>query len=311
MRLYRWGLYRYFPSCSFPLGDILSTNQVAPNYAKSIIFLFLGGFMLAVAVEKTELHKVISKRMLQVFPRSSRGMIFALAITSGFLSSCLSNTTTALLLIPMAFYLSRDPRLKVRFTLAIAYGASIGGIITPIGTPPNLILYGLLDDLEVKAIPFGQWVLLVAPLACVMFLVVGWLLSVGTDDIDVEGELLTLGPLTRDQKKVMVALAGLVVCLFGNVPIQPYYAGFGLNEKGILLFFGLLMFMPPFNILEWEDTKKIPYEIIFLFGAGFSIAMAFTSTGLADRLAQSLQHFTHFAAAGSDYSNRGVGYVCH
>ncbi len=285
------GWVSLLPIVLFPMFDIVSTNAVTPNYAKSIIFLFLGGFMLAIAVEKTSLHKVISDRMLHIFPSTVRGMIFALSITSGVLSSFLSNTTTTLLLMPLALFLSEDFRIKMRFALAIAYGASIGGIITPIGTPPNLILYGILDDLHIAAIPFMQWVVLVLPLAMIMFIAVGWVLSIGTDEDKIETGKFT-GKLTVDQKKVTWALVGLVVLLFANSPIKPYYDGLGLNEKGILLAFGMLMFMPPFNILKWEDSKKIPYEIIFLFGAGFSIAMAFTSTGLADVLASYLQTLT-------------------
>ncbi len=286
------GIVSLLPIVLFPMFDIAATNEVAPNYASSIIFLFLGGFMLAIAVEKTGLHKVISDKMLQVFPNTVRGMIFALAITSGLLSAFLSNTTTALLLMPLALFLSEDNRLKMRFALAIAYGASIGGIITPIGTPPNLILFGFLDNMHLPEIAFMQWVSLTLPLALVMLVIVAWVLSIGTDQDPVQSGRLP-GKLTTDQKKVSFVLVALLLLLFANSSIQPYYAGLGLNEKGILLSFGLLMFMPPFNILQWPDTKKIPYEIIFLFGAGFSIAMAFTATGLAGEVASSLQNITH------------------
>ena len=91
----------------------------------------------------------------------------------------------------------------------------------------------------------------------------------------------------------MFALIGLIFLLFINAPIKPYYNGLGLNEKGILLFFGLMMFAPPFNILKWEDSKKIPYEIIFLFGAGFSIAAAFSATGLSGSIANYLLEVTN------------------
>ncbi len=286
------GVVSLLPIVLFPMFDIATTNEVAPNYASSIIFLFLGGFMLAIAVEKTGLHKVISDKMLQVFPNTVRGMIFALAITSGLLSAFLSNTTTALLLMPLALFLSDDNRLKIRFVLAIAYGASIGGIITPIGTPPNLILFGFLDKMHLAEVAFMQWVSLVLPLALLMLVIVAWVLSIGTDQDPVQSGKHP-GKLTTDQKKVSCVLVALLLLLFANSSIQPYYAGLGLNEKGILLSFGLLMFMPPFNILQWVDTKKIPYEIIFLFGAGFSIAMAFSATGLANEVARSLQNITN------------------
>jgi solute carrier family 13 (sodium-dependent dicarboxylate transporter), member 2/3/5 len=285
------GVTSLLPILLFPALDIASTNAVTPNYAKSIIFLFLGGFMLAIAVEKTGLHKIIAHKMLSIFPSTVRGMIFALAITSGVLSSFLSNTTTTLLLIPLALFLSSDALIKMRFALAIAYGASIGGIITPIGTPPNLILYGVMEDKGLEILPFMQWVMMTFPLALMMFFVVASVLSIGTSSI----KLSLDNPLEKinfNQKKVLYSLVGLVILLFLNSPIKPYYDGLGLNEKGILLGFGLLMFLPPFSILTWEDTKKIPYQIIFLFGAGFSIAMAFSATGLASEVASYLTQLT-------------------
>lgn len=286
------GWVALLPIVLFPMFGVADTNSVAPNYAKSIIFLFLGGFMLAIAVEKTHLHQVISNKMLTIFPSTPRGMIYALAVTSGTLSAFLSNTTTTLLLIPLAIFLSDNLQLKIRFALAIAYGASIGGIITPIGTPPNLILFGLFEEHQLPAIPFIQWIGLVLPLAIMMFLVVGWVLSLGIDKGEIESKERPPG-LSPSQKKVTLALLAMVTLLLLNSPIQPYYSGLGLNEKGILLGFGLLMFVPPFNILTWEDARKIPYEIIFLFGAGFAIANAFTDTGLATQLAEWLQAITH------------------
>ncbi len=94
--------------------------------------------------------------------------------------------------------------------------------------------------------------------------------------------------LTTDQRRLMYFLGSLILLLFVNSKIEPFYSGLGLNEKGILLGYGLLMFMPKIGFLTWEDTKKIPYEIIFLFGAGFSIAAAFASTGLANEIAHYL-----------------------
>jgi len=132
------------PIVLFPAAGVLNTKATAINYANPIIYLFLGGFLIAIAVEKTGLHKVIANRMLKLFPSSMRGIIFALIITSGLLSSILSNTTTTLLLLPIALFLTSDTKLKMRLALGIAYGASIGGILTPIGTPPNLILLFLM-----------------------------------------------------------------------------------------------------------------------------------------------------------------------
>lgn len=285
------GVVSLLPIVLFPAFDILSTSDTSQNYSKSIIFLFLGGFFLAIAVEKTGLHKKIAHKMLSIFPSTIRGILFSLSITSGILSSFLSNTTTTLLLMPLALFLSENTQLKLRFALAIAYGASVGGIITPIGTPPNLILLGFMEDKGLDAIPFIQWMWMALPLALIMFFVVSFVLSLGAPQLKIKQEK-NHKPINLEQKKVIWSLLAMILLLLLNAPVQPFYSGLGLNEKGILLAFGLLMFMPPVNILIWQDSKKVPYEIIFLFGAGFSIASAFTSTGLAHSVANYIMEVT-------------------
>ncbi len=276
------------PIVLFPAFGILETKLTTVNYAHPIIFLFLGGFLLAIAVEKTKLHTYIADKMLLLFPNTPRGIIFSLAITSGLLSSILSNTTTTLLLISIALFITQDVKLKMRFALAIAYGASVGGIITPIGTPPNLILLGIMSNKGMETIPFFQWIWMVAPLAFMMFIVVGYVLSIGLDKEPLKRDI-NIQPLNNEQKKVLYLLGGLVALLLVNAPIKPYWDGLGLNEAGILLGVGMLLFMPPFNVLDWMDDKNnIPFRIMFLFGAGFSIAKAFSGTGLADEVASYL-----------------------
>lgn len=282
------GVVSLLPIILFPAFSILTTKETTVNYSHPIIFLFLGGFLLAIAVEKTSLHKWIADKMLSLFPATPKGIIFSLTLTSGMLSSVLSNTTTTLLLMSIALFITDNLKLKMRFALAIAYGASVGGILTPIGTPPNLILLGIMQDKGMELIPFLQWMLMVAPLVFTMLFVVASLLSMGVKDIDIsfnsEKKVLTL-----QQKKVLYIIGGLVVLLLLNAPLRPYWNGLGLSEAGILLGCGLLLFAPPFGILDWIDDKgKVPYRIMFLFGAGFSIAKAFSSTGLADEFASYL-----------------------
>ena len=281
------GVVSLMPLILFPASDIAPMTEIATNYANPIIFLFLGGFMLAIAVEKTGLHKQIAFRLLAVFPATIRGMVFALALAAGLLSALLSNTTTAVLLMPLALFLSERPELRLRFALAIAYGASIGGITTPIGTPPNLILLGFMEQQGIAAIPFVQWIALVLPLALVMFIGTSLLLSFGVGDQRLRQTERPVA-LTPVQRRLVWVLTTLLALLLLNAPMEPFYPGLGLNEKGILLGFGLAMFLPVFGVLQWRDSQRIPYEIIFLFGAGFSIAHAFTSTGLADTIGNAL-----------------------
>lgn len=292
------GIVSMLPIVLFPAFKILGTNATAANYSKSVIFLFLGGFMLAIATQKTHLHRWIATKLLGFFPNTPRGIIFSLAFTSAMLSSLMSNTTTALLLIPIALFLTEDMKFKVRLVLAVAYGASIGGIITPIGTPPNLIMLGFLDQHNMSSIPFVSWILFSAPLALIMLFIIPFILGFGLKGVTFNTHQELVGGLNKKQKRLLWILGSLVILLFANSKIEPFYSGLGLNEKVILLAYGVLMFAPKIGFLKWEDAKNIPFEIIFLFGAGFSIAAAFQSTGLANQIASYLLQISSLPVLG-------------
>jgi sodium-dependent dicarboxylate transporter 2/3/5 len=281
------GAVSILPILLFPIFGILDTNAVTVNYSKSIIFLFLGGFMLAIAIEKIGLHKYFSAKLLGFFPKTARGIIYALAITSALLSSILSNTTITLMLMPIALFLSPNVKLKVRFLLATAYGASMGGILTPIGTAPNLILLGFLEDHSLPVLAFGEWMMLMFPVVALMLLIMPYLLSLGVQDESVEDVSHHTQALDAPQKRLVAIISSLAVVLVANTFMKQAF-GVALDEKLVLLGFGLLMFVPNIGFLDWEDTRSMPYEIIFLFGAGFSIASAFSSTGLAADIAGKL-----------------------
>jgi sodium-dependent dicarboxylate transporter 2/3/5 len=287
------GVVSLLPVILFPALHILDVKAVVPNYSKEIIFLFIGGFMMAIAVEKIGLHRYFSAKLLSYFPNTATGIIYALAVTAALLSAVLSNTTITLMLLPIGLYLTENTRLKVRFLLAIAYGASIGGIITPIGTPPNMLLLGFLEDHGVTAPSFGEWILLVSPVALVMLTAIPWILSRSVKNEPVHEIDTTVPTLNHTQRRLIWILSALAILLLLNTPIKPFYNGLGLNEKLILLGFGLLMFFPKVGFLSWEDTRDLPYEIIFLFGAGFSIAAAFTKTGLAAEIAHKIAFISH------------------
>ncbi|WP_457592669.1 SLC13 family permease [Hydrogenimonas sp.] len=286
------GVVSLLPILLFPAFGIIELKAVTPNYAKSIIFLFLGGFMLAIAMQKSRLHTQLSNRLLRIFPHTPRGIIYAMAIVSALLSSILSNTTITLMLMPIGLFLTENIRLKIRILLAIAYGASVGGILTPIGTPPNLLLIGYLDTIGMEAPTFTGWMGMTAPVVAGMLLIIPWILSIGVEKEEIGEPAGSLEPFTKEQKKLLAILGGLSLLLLLNTPVKPWYPGLGLNEKGLLLAAGLLLFLPGIDLLEWEDSRAIPYEIIFLFGAGFSIAAAFGSTHLAEAIAGKLA-FVH------------------
>ena len=274
------GVVSLLPIILFPSFGILDTKSATENYANPIIYLFLGGFMLATATEKIGLHKIIAKKFFSFFPQNPKGVISALGLASCVLGTALSNSTTAILLLPIALSITQEYFLKMRFLLAVAFGASISGITTPIGSPPNLIFLGFLEKLGFDGISFTTWIFMMAPLTCLMLYTMIYILSFGTQGHSVEFKAFENIQVRTEHKRLLFFIALLLIVLFLNSPIKPLYDGLGLNENVILLAFGLLMFMPKIGFLDWDDSKSIPYELIFLFGAGFCIATAFSQSEL-------------------------------
>ena len=291
------GVVSLLPILLFPLFGLVESKDIVTNYSKTTIFLFIGGFLLAIATEKSELHKRLATKLLSVFPNTPRGVLLSLMITAGLLSSILSDTTTALLIIPIAAFLTENVDYKFRLLLGVAYASLIGGIITPVGTPPNLILMDFVESNGLEMIPFATWTAMMLPLAIIMMIVASEILLYGFKKenfelvkIDIKKE-----PLTFDQKKMIWILSTLALILALN-PILKHFFGILINEKLMLLAFGIFLFLPKVDLLEWkEDFTKIPFAIIFLFGAGFSIAMAFKQTGLATEIANVLVSFNYLS----------------
>jgi sodium-dependent dicarboxylate transporter 2/3/5 len=233
--------------------------------------------------------------LLSLFPNTPRGVLYSLMLTAGLLSSILSDTTTALLMIPIAAFLTESADYKFRLLLGVAYASLIGGIITPIGTPPNLILMDFVESNGLEMIPFATWTVMMLPLAIVMMVVAAEILLYGfkkENFILVEVDK-SKRPFSLDQKKLIWILSSLAVVLAMN-PLLKLFFEVDINEKIALLAYGLFLFLPKVNLLKWEDDfAKIPFAIIFLFGAGFSIAMAFQQTGLANEIANILVSFNY------------------
>lgn len=274
------GVVSLLPIILFPIFGILDTKSATANYANPIIYLFLGGFMLATATEKIGLHKVIAKKFLGLFPNTPKGIISALGLAACVLGTALSNSTTAILLLPIALSITQEYSLKMRFLLAVAFGASISGITTPIGSPPNLIFLGFLEKMGFDGISFTTWIFMMAPLTCLMLYAMIYILSYKIGEYELEISAFDDVQITPAHKRLLFFISALLILLFLNSPIKPFYDGLGLNENVILLAFGLLMFVPKLGFLDWDDSKSIPYELIFLFGAGFCIATAFSQSEL-------------------------------
>lgn len=282
------GVVSLLPIIVFPMIGYGSVKEIAANYANPTIYLFLGGFFLAIAIEKSNLHHEISVRLLSVFPNTVRGLAYAMAVASAILSAVLSNTTVTLMLLPVALSLSDQPKVKMTLVLATAYGASIGGILTPIGTPPNLIFMGFLESIQEPAPDFIQWMLMTAPMVVVMLLVAPYMLSRPYRDVKPAEMVPVKSRFDLQQKKLTWILVALVVILVVNSRLSVKGFAYALDEKAVLLGFGLLMFLPGVNLLTWNDIKKVPFEILFLFGAGFSIAAVFMASGLSEVMAAKL-----------------------
>ncbi len=284
------GFVSLLPLALFPWLGILEFNDVAPNYSKTIIFLFMGGFLLAIGMQKSGTHEKIAHLILSIFPKSFLGILYALSITSGLMSGVLSNTTVTILLVPIALYLSKEPNIQFRMVLAVAYGATIGGILTPIGTPPNLIFLGFAEEMGIAVPTFFEWIFRLLPLVVAMMIFMPLLLSFGVKNFQIDDYAKDTS-FNSQQKKMLYVLGSLVLILFINSPIKPFYDGLGLNEKLLIFTAGLTLFLPKIDILEWEDMREFPYAIIFLFGASFSIATAFSDTGLAQAVTEYISVF--------------------
>ncbi len=289
------GIVSLLPIILFPIFGLVESKDVVSNYSKTTIFLFIGGFLIAIATEKSELHKRLATFLLSIFPNTPRGVLLSLMITAGLLSSILSDTTTALLIIPIAGFLTTNADFKFRLLLGVAYASLIGGIITPVGTPPNLILADFLETNSIESIPFATWTAMMLPLAIIMMVAASEILLYGfkKENFKLVKIDMSKQPLTSDQTKLIWIISALALILATN-PILKHFFGFVINEKLTLLAFGLFLFLPKVDLLEWkEDFAKIPFAIVFLFGAGFSIAMAFQKTDLATEIANILVSFNY------------------
>ncbi|MGF1593680.1 MAG: SLC13 family permease [Kiloniellaceae bacterium] len=288
-----------------PLGVAGIADATAP-YANPLIFLFLGGFLIAKAVERWNLHRRIALTILKAVGSTPDMLIGGFMIATAVLSMWLSNTATTIMMVPIALavvaLLDRgDARTSDRFALAlllgIAYAASIGGLGTLIGTPPNALLAAFLSERYGIAIGFGRWMLFGVPLAALL-LVLAWLLltrifvSVGHHAVAgaeevIAGELRGLGPIGREERMVAAVFATVAALWVLRPLLEDLLPGTGLSDPGIALLGGLALFAIPADLkqhrflLDWEAAKTLPWGVLILFGGGLSLASAIQASGLA------------------------------
>lgn len=323
------------PIVAFPLIGILDGEQTASSYINSVIFLFLGGFLLALAMENWGLHKRIALKIITVFGGSLNSIVLGFMGASAFMSMWISNTATAIMMLPIAFAIIRKledefgkentHNFSLTIMLAIAYSCSLGGIATLIGTPTNLAFVRILKIIFPHSPPigFGTWMLLGLPISFVMLIFAAILITKVFYKYDkkiklernfIKNEYIKLGKITFEELVVaIVFFTAAMLWIFrvdmnlGIIVIPGWQRYFPypnyLNDGTIAITMALLLFIIPArtsnderkNILDTSVFNKVPWGIILLFGGGFALAEGFTSTGLSDYIGSHLQSVTNFS----------------
>lgn len=291
------------PLAIFPMVGVLTTNQVANAYGHWLILLMLGGFMLSAALERSGAHRRIALWMVNIFGGSSgRRLVFGFMAASAFLSMWISNAATSLMLLPIAMAVvsqTKNRNLQVALLLGIAYAASVGGIGTPIGTPPNLVFMDNYEKLNVgKEIPFLQWMSWALPITLVMLPIVGFWLTRKVGQIE-PISLPEVGKWRKEEVLALLIFSATAFCwITRSQPFGGWKSWLGLPEardSSVALLGALAMFLAPNGkgekLLDWETAKKIPWSILVLFAGGICIAEAFRESELSVELANSLASF--------------------
>lgn len=314
------------PFVLYPLLRIMPPGDVANSYFNPIIFLFFGGFLIALAMERWDLHRRIALAIIGTIGSEPRSMVLGFMLASAFLSMWISNTATAVMMLPIglaiilkveeAFGSERSHGLSLSLMLGIAYGCSIGGVATLVGTPPNLVLARVYESSFPMdgAITFGQWILFGLPFSMVMLVVV-WLLltrllcrvdsSLTLDMQAIRDEQSALGRMSREEKSVSIVFVLTAVLWIFRSDIDLGFTTLpgwsrlwepfsDIHDGTIAVAMALLLFLIPASahgkkhtaLLDDSVFAKIPWSIILLFGGGFALADGFKSSGLSAWIAE-------------------------
>ncbi|MGM0458725.1 MAG: SLC13 family permease [Bacteroidota bacterium] len=295
------------PIVLFPLLDITSISDTTAPYANPLIFLFLGGFVIAIAMQRWNLHRRIALNIIGTMGTKPSSVILGFILASAFLSMWVSNTATALMMLPIAVSVLQfveqrtdHPESLANFgivlMLSIAYGCNIGGVGTLIGTPPNALLAGFMLENYGIEISFSRWMMAGIPLVIILLPIVYLLLTrmlypVGIQELPggklvIQNQLRKLGTLTTAEKRV-AAVFITTAALWMFSPLLSKLIP-GLSDAGIAITAAVCLFILPSGtekgkpILIWDDLKELPWDILILFGGGLSLANGISSTGLAD-----------------------------
>jgi solute carrier family 13 (sodium-dependent dicarboxylate transporter), member 2/3/5 len=285
------------PFALLPLFGIIDHRVAASSLGNHVILLLMGAFMLSKALEKSGAHRRLALYMLRMVGVSSgRKLVLGFMLATGFLSMWISNTATTLIMLPMALAILAqvdNPKLKVALILGIAYAASVGGLGTLIGTPPNVIFAGIYEQTTGKEFGFLAWMKIGVPVVLISIpLIACWL----TRSVKLTQELtLTEVGNWRVEEKRMLCLFGLTA-LAWITRAEPFggwtglFALTGVGDSTIALISVVLMFVIPngkgARLLDWESAKSIPWGMLLLFAGGIALARGFSDSGLSAMLGQ-------------------------
>ncbi len=300
------------PILLIPLLDIDTLAKATAPYANPTIFLFLGGFLLGLAMQRWNLHKRIALATLLAVGNQPSRQIAGFMIATAFISMWVSNTATSIMMLPIGLSViglliagseeKEGARFAVALLLGIAYSASVGGIATLIGTPPNALLAAFMRENYDVQIGFGQWMLLGLPLSVGMLIFIWWSLTRGGFRLAggdsrglLEKEMAALGPMSRAEKMVAVVFV-LAAAAWIFQPLLADYVD-GVNDTSIAMAAAIALFLIPFDLhkrvflMDWEQANKAPWGVLLLFGGGLSLAGVIGASGLAEWIASSLGAF--------------------
>lgn len=304
------------PIVLFPLLNIATTNATAAPYGNEVIFLFMGGFMIGLAIEKWNLHKRIALSIVKLTGTSGNRIVLGFVMATGLISMWLSNTATTMMMFPIAVSVikvigegrsEKDMRnFSLCLMLAIAYSSNFGGIATIIGTPPNVAYVSYMNKRFGQEISFFDWMMVCLPIALLLMLSLYFVTvkvlfrnqiasSAETKQL-INNELQQLGPMRIPEKRVLViflctALLWITRDLINQLGIVK------IDDNMIAIFGALLLFILPAGeangkLLEWNDTKNMSWGILLLFGGGITLANAMEKAGLMDMLGKWISGFS-------------------
>lgn len=295
------------PLTFFPLLNIMTIKEVAPYYGHPIVFLFFGGFIMALALEKVNLHKRIALNIINFTGTDPNRVVLGFLLSTAFLSMWISNTATTVVMLPIAYsvikimssdsdgFSKQDKRFALSLMLGIAYSANVGGIATIIGTPPNIVLAGLVESEYGFNISFLRWMMIGVPFSTIMIFFIYLILTKVMYKTNIENfdgpkdliarEIQKLGRISRQEKYVMVIFIIAITLWISKNYINNLIPNLSLSDTTISMVAAFSCFCIVHRgefIFNWEDTKNLPWGIIILFGGGLALANALSQAGVID-----------------------------